>query len=193
MPAPEYDVFISHSNADKAGFVELLADRLHRAGVRVWYDDYVVGPGDSISSSIARGLATSRYGIVVLSRHFLRGGWSRHELRGLWQREIHVGKTILPILHDISLDEVREFDPALADLRALDTSRNDLDQIVTATLRFLRGERPDAHRQPPDLLDVRRLADVRHHHVHRGRALKWHAAGQQLEGDDAQRIEVAAR
>lgn len=55
MAEPAYDVFISHSNADKAGFVELLADRLRRAGVRVWYDDYVVGWSDSISSSIARG------------------------------------------------------------------------------------------------------------------------------------------
>lgn len=160
MTAPAYDVFISHSNADKPGFVELLADRLRRAGVRVWYDDYVLGLGDSISSAIARGLAGSRYGVVVLSRSFLRGGWSRHELRGLLQREIHVGKTILPILHDISPDEVREFDPSLADMHALDTSRHDLDQIVADLLRFLRGERTPGHASPPDLLDVHRLADL---------------------------------
>ena len=160
MAAPAYDVFISHSTADKPGFVELLAERLRRAGVRVWYDDYVVGWGDSISGSIARGLAESRYGIVVLSRSFLRGGWSRHELRGLLQREIHVGKTILPILHDISMEEVREFDASLADMRALDTSRHDLDQIITVALQFLKGELANRNAPPPDLLDVHRLADV---------------------------------
>jgi hypothetical protein len=160
MAEPAYDVFISHSTADKPGFVELLAERLRRGGVRVWYDDYVVGWGDSISASIARGLAESRYGIVVLSRSFLRGGWSRHELRGLLQREIHVGKTILPILHDISMEEVREFDASLADMRALDTSRHGLDQIITATLQFLKGGHTSGHAPPPDLLDVRRLADL---------------------------------
>lgn len=160
MTSPSYDVFISHANADKPGFVELLAARLRQAGVRVWYDDYTVGWGESISASIARGLAESRYGIVVLSRSFLRGGWSRRELQGLWQREIHAGKTILPILHDISLDEVRDFDPSLADLRALDTSKNDLDQIIATALQFLKGGGTIGHAPPPEVLDVHRLADV---------------------------------
>ncbi|HET7232059.1 MAG TPA: TIR domain-containing protein [Longimicrobium sp.] len=160
MAEPEYDVFISHASADKPGCVELLADRLRREGIRVWYDDFSLGWGDSISTSIAKGLTTSRYGIVILSRSFLREAGSRHELRGLWQREIHVGKTILPILHDITLDEVRAFDPSLADLRAMDTSTTALDQIIATTLRFLKGEHTNGHAPPPDLLDVHRLADL---------------------------------
>lgn len=95
---------------------------------------------------------------MILSRSFLRGGWSLHELRGLIQREIHVGKTILPILHDISLDEVREFDASLADKRALDTSKHDLDQIITIALEFLQGKHKSGHTRPPDLLDVDSLA-----------------------------------
>lgn len=160
MATVEYDVFISHANADKPGFVELLAERLRQAGVRVWYDDFVVGWGESISSAIARGLATSRFGIVILSRSFLRGGWSRHELRGLWQREIHDGKTILPIFHDISLQEVRDFDPALSDLRALDTSRHDLEQICSTILRYLRGDHAVRNEAPAELLDVHCLASL---------------------------------
>lgn len=159
MVTPAYDVFISHANADKAGFVEVLAHRLRSAGVRVWYDDFTVQWGDSISSSIARGLAESRYGIVVLSRAFVQGGWARHELRGLWQREIYEQKTILPILHDITQDEVRSFDAALADLRALDTARNDLEQIVEVALSFLQGERAPA-RPGSDPLDVESLAGL---------------------------------
>lgn len=160
MTTPRYDVFISHSNADKIGFVELLADRLRRAGIRVWYDDFVVEWGDSISSSIARGLAESRYGIVVLSRNFLAGRWSLHELRGLWQREIHEGKTILPILHDITREEVSAFDPSLADMRALDTSKHDLEQIIAIVLKFLRREAAGPGDAPRELLDVHRLADL---------------------------------
>ncbi len=160
MTTPAYDVFISHSTADKRGFVELLADRLRRAGVRVWYDDFVVEIGDSISSSIAKGLAESRYGIVVLSRNFLAGHWSLHELRGLWQRQIHDGKTILPILHDISHEEVRAFDPSLADMRALDTSKHDLEQIIATVLKFLHGGAAGSRTETRELLDVHRLADL---------------------------------
>jgi hypothetical protein len=160
MATVEYDVFISHAGVDKPGFVELLADRLRRAGVRVWYDDFVIGWGDSISSSIARGLAASRFGIVILSRGFLRGGWPLHELRALLQREVHDGKTILPILHDISPEEVREFNLLLSDMRAMDTSRHDLEQIISTTLGLLRGDGTIRRETPPELLDVHCLADV---------------------------------
>lgn len=160
MTTPTFDVFISYANADKRGFVEVLADRLKRAGIRVWYDDFEVGWGDSISSAIARGLAESRFGIVVLSRNFLAGRMAHRELRGLWQREVYDGKTILPILHDISEEEVRAFDPSLADMRALDTSKHDLEQIIAIALKFLRGDLPGSADPPPELLDVKRLADL---------------------------------
>jgi hypothetical protein len=160
MAAPVYDVFISHADADKPGFVEVLANRLRRAGVRVWYDDYELEWGSSIASAIARGLADSRYGIVILSRSFLRGGWSLHQLRGLWQREVHEGKTILPILHDISSEEVLKFDPMLSDMSALNTSKHDLEQIIAIALKFLKGEYNKGDEPPPDLLDVHSLADL---------------------------------
>jgi tetratricopeptide (TPR) repeat protein len=160
MAAPAWDVFISHADADKPGFVELLASRLQRAGLQVWYGDYSLEWGASTTASIARGLAESRYGIVVLSRSYLREGGSLHQLRGLLHREINVGKTILPILHDISVEEVRKFDLSLADMHPLDTSKNDLDQIIGHALRFLKGEIETGHSRPPDLLDVHALADL---------------------------------
>lgn len=160
MTAPTFDVFISHANADKRGFVELLADRLKRAGIRVWYDDFEVGWGDSIASAIARGLAESRFGIVVLSRNFLAGRMAHRELRGLWHREVYEGKTILPILHDISEEEVRAFDPSLSDMRALDTSKHDLDQIIAIALKFLQGKAPAPPGPTEEMLDVKCLANL---------------------------------
>lgn len=159
MATPEYDVFISHAEEDRLGFVEVLAQRLHGAGIRVWYDEFAVSWGDSRSASIARGLASSRYGIVVLSRSYLWTPRARHELAGLWQNELRRGTTILPILHDISVDEVSDVEPSLADKCALDTSRNDLDQIVSTTLRFLKGG-TTAPPRPADVLDVRSLAQL---------------------------------
>ena len=44
-----YDVFLSHSAKDKA-VVRPLAERLRADGVKVWFDERVLKPGDSIES-----------------------------------------------------------------------------------------------------------------------------------------------
>lgn len=57
-PAPtryRYDVFLSHSSADKP-VVRELAERLRAAGLRVWFDEWLIRPGDLISARIEEGL-----------------------------------------------------------------------------------------------------------------------------------------
>ena len=41
----EYDIFVSHSATDKA-VVCPLAERLRKDGVKVWFDEWVLKPGD---------------------------------------------------------------------------------------------------------------------------------------------------
>ena len=43
----EYDVFLSHSAKDKA-VVRDVAERLRKDGVKVWFDEWVLNPGNSI-------------------------------------------------------------------------------------------------------------------------------------------------
>lgn len=35
---PEYDVFISHANADKEAFIEEMYNSLNKLGVKIFYD-----------------------------------------------------------------------------------------------------------------------------------------------------------
>jgi hypothetical protein len=42
-----YDVFLSHNAKDKPR-VRRLAERMRREGLRVWFDEWVVRPGDDI-------------------------------------------------------------------------------------------------------------------------------------------------
>ncbi len=46
-----YDVFLSHSAKDK-GVVRPLAERLQKDGLKVWFDEWVLKPGDSIPAKI---------------------------------------------------------------------------------------------------------------------------------------------
>ena len=61
----QFDVFLSHSAKDKA-VVRPLAERLRADGVKVWFDEWVLKPGDSIekhqskTAKIEEGLECSR-------------------------------------------------------------------------------------------------------------------------------------
>ncbi len=50
-----YDVSLSHSAKDKP-VVRPLAERLRNDGLKVWFDEWVLKPGDSIPAKIEEGL-----------------------------------------------------------------------------------------------------------------------------------------
>ena len=83
-----WDAFISHASEDKDTLVAPLASMLKELGAKVWYDEFELKAGDSLSKSIDKGLVNSRYGIVVLSPSFINKGWPDYELRSLISKEI---------------------------------------------------------------------------------------------------------
>ena len=54
-----YDVFLSHSSLDKP-IVRAIAKRLREDGVKVWFDEWEIKPGDSIPAKIEERLEHSR-------------------------------------------------------------------------------------------------------------------------------------
>lgn len=125
-----YDAFISHASEDKGELVRSLADALQARGISVWYDEFELKVGDSLRRSIDKGLAKSRFGIVVLSSAFFAKNWPQYELDGLVAKEMEGGKVILPIWHKISKDEVMSYSPSLADKLALSTSRYTTEELA---------------------------------------------------------------
>ena len=140
----EYDVFISHAWEDKDTFVRPLADLLQKFGLKVWYDEFSLKVGDSLSGTIDKGLSNSRYGVVVLSKAFIKKPWTEYELRGLITKEIGKEKVILPIWYKITKDEIAQFSPTLADKIALLTEKLNTTQIALALLEQIR---PDIHNE----------------------------------------------
>jgi hypothetical protein len=128
-----WDVFVSHASEDKENFVRPLAEKLGTRGVSVWYDELTLRLGDSLRRSIDRGLAHSRYGVVVLSRSFFSKEWPQKELDGLVAREVEGRKVILPIWHELNSEDVRKFSPTLADRVAI-SSRVGIDSVVDAII-----------------------------------------------------------
>ncbi|HAF22846.1 MAG TPA: hypothetical protein DEV93_11030 [Chloroflexi bacterium] len=110
-----YDAFICHASEDKDPFVREFANELKANHVEVWYDEFSLRLGDSLRQAIDRGLANSRFGIVVLSPAFFSKNWPQRELDGLVQREMSGGeKVILPVWHNVTRDEVENYSLPLA-------------------------------------------------------------------------------
>jgi len=126
----EFDFFISHASEDKDDIVRGLANALKETGFAVWYDEFELTIGDSLRKKIDAGLARSKFGIVIISPHFVKKNWPEYELNGMVAREMNGRKVILPIWHKITKDEVLEFSPPLADKIALNTSIHSIADIV---------------------------------------------------------------
>jgi len=101
-----FDVFISHASEDKNDVVRPLATALQGAGLSVWYDEFELRIGDSLRRKIDKGLASSRFGVVVLSQAFFGRGWPEYELDGLVTRAVSGDQILLPIWHNVSKREV---------------------------------------------------------------------------------------
>ena len=140
----EHDVFISHASEDKEGFVAEFKAELEKRGVDVWIDDIAIKWGDSLRAKIDNGLKTSRFGIVVISRHYIRKGWTNYELDGLFEKEMTCGKTILPVWHDISKKEVQDFSHTLAGRKAMTTGNMTAAEIADELVKLLPTHKEEA-------------------------------------------------
>lgn len=126
----KYDVFISHASEDKDEVVRPLAHALQAEGLNVWYDEFELKIGDSLRRKIDKGLANSRFGIVVLSKDFIKKGWTNYELDGIITKEISGEQIVLPIWHNITKKEVIEYSPSMADKVARNTAVYTIEEIA---------------------------------------------------------------
>ena len=123
----EYDVFVSHANANKQSFVDSLYEQLNRLRIRIWYDSTEIDWGDGLKEKIQEGLSKCRFGIVILSPEFIERKWTNQELTELLtrQNESHE-KVILPLLYNLTVDEMKAQYPVLENIKAR-LVRNDED------------------------------------------------------------------
>ena len=77
-PVLGYGVLPSHSAKDKA-VVRPLAERLRADGLKVWFDEWALKPGDSIPAKIEEGLEHSRVLVLCMSAHAFGSDWAQLE------------------------------------------------------------------------------------------------------------------
>ena len=136
----EYDVFISHATEDKDEVVRPLANALKNRNLNVWYDEFELKIGDSLRQKIDKGVANSKFGIVILSKNFIKKGCTNYELDVLITRSVSGQQILLPIWHNITKQEVMDYSPSIADKVARNTSVNTIEEIANEIAEIIKGK-----------------------------------------------------
>jgi hypothetical protein len=93
-------IFICHSSKDKP-FVRKLAGDLKSSGLSVWFDDWELLPGDSLSDKIQDGISESSWLLIILSKNSVKSQWVRRELNaGLAEEMKRKDAFIVPVRVD---------------------------------------------------------------------------------------------
>lgn len=72
-------LFLCHASVDKP-FVEKLANDLKGAGVNVWFDQWNIRVGESITWKIDEGIRENEYLSIVMSPESVNSEWVKTEL-----------------------------------------------------------------------------------------------------------------
>lgn len=93
------DFFISHASKDKEPYIKPLTQELSRRGVTYWLDTIEMSWGDQLSLEINKGLATTKYILLCLSKDFLNRSWPQTEMNTALTMQNNEGtKKVLPLI-----------------------------------------------------------------------------------------------
>ena len=149
----EYDVFLSHSSNDKVVAREL-GEQLKATGLRVWLDEWIIKPGDSIPLAIERGLEDSRTLVLMMSRHAFSSEWVTMERHtALFRDPTNQSRRFIPVRLDDSTinDSLRQF--AYVDWRTKDKTEY-LRLLGAIQQAAAEHEKDDANNKPGRILSA---------------------------------------
>lgn len=126
----EYDVFISHANADKSDYVDELFSVIKKLGVKIFYDSDILSWGDNWKETILKGTEQSEFAIVVISESFFGRDWTERELSEFLQRQNKKKqKIVLPLLHNITFEQLKVKYPSLQYIQGIRSDEYSLEEI----------------------------------------------------------------
>lgn len=98
-------VFLCHGSEDKM-FVRRLANDLTRHGLKVFFDEWEIGPGDSIREKIDLGLTECTHFIVVLTQSSLAKSWVNKEIDAAFVRHVEESVVFIPIRLNLPVESL---------------------------------------------------------------------------------------
>lgn len=130
-----FDVFISYSERDST-LIKDLAEKLAEKGVRVWFDQWQLRPGDSITRAVADAVASAASFLVCIGESGPRPG-VEEELAEILARSEQRNQRIIPVL--LPGGNPDQMPPLLREYHFLDLRRGltdeGLDRLLSSITR----------------------------------------------------------
>lgn len=127
----KHDVFISHASKDKENYVDLLVMDVRRLGIDVFYDRDSISWGDNWKQVILDGTAESEFAIIIISENFFGREWTEKELHEFLGQQNETGqKIILPLLLNVTREQLVEHYPELSEIQYIDSKSVTNEEIT---------------------------------------------------------------
>lgn len=136
-----YDFFISYKHKDSRDFALKFAGELQKRNFEVWLDNDEILPGDSILSSIERGIRSSLVILLVFSKNYFEG-WSENERQSAHSLMMSKKAKVIPVWFNLTFDEVSDFAPMFAGFKAIVVDSSVDDHIEQACNEASTAVRP---------------------------------------------------
>jgi len=136
-----YDVFISHASADKAVFVDKLANELSSLDLDVFYDDFSILWGDNIKSKIDDALNKCKKAIIVISENYFGREWTEYEINMLLIRQRNtIQPFIYPVLLNITKKELVTHYPELSSVKFKYAKSQSVEKLAREFKKIVKGK-----------------------------------------------------
>jgi len=141
----EWDVFVSHNRRQKP-WVRQLTDQWRELGLKVFFDDENILPGEDIVTGIERGLTASRHVVLVITPSSMASRWVAMEVATTIFEDPDAGeRRLIPLL----LEQTENIRPTVRRLNLVDLTDPDSERRLHRYHLLLRSLGVDAHRLPP--------------------------------------------
>jgi predicted nucleotide-binding protein len=113
------NVFISYNHSNEnIDSIRAVANKLNNMGLKIWFDQNEIKPGDSITKKINDAIDNSSYVIVLVSPKDKDSNWATKELN----LAVNKGKRIIPVM--INNATPSDLPHIISDKLAVDISSN---------------------------------------------------------------------
>lgn len=145
-------VFLSHASEDKDRFARRLAEEFHKNGIKCWFDEWEISPGDSLYERINEGIKESGYFVVVLSNNSIDKPWVKKELAAGFSMLVREKVELIPVILDnLPMDSLPELltDIVYCNFSDLDKFDSEFTRLKNKILNIPTKPPVMAESQPP--------------------------------------------
>ena len=113
--------FLCHASEDKA-LARSIAETLQANGIDTFFDEWEIGPGDSLRQTIEAGLGRCTHFIALLTPRSLEKGWVNTEMDSAFVRKVQGECKFIPLRSELPAEKLPElvqglFSPSVEDYR----------------------------------------------------------------------------